>query len=156
MAPADLLRPLEGQRAETLRVLDTLTETDLARIVRGGARTVGALLCHLVAREHEVTFAILNALDGRVVHLSPEERDRITEAQHAAPALDWDLARIRRELLSARAELRQAFASMGDDDLDLAIRWPEWAARTIRTSIPYLIEHEDSHIDELREALGRS
>jgi len=35
------------------------------------------------------------------------------------------------------------------------IRWPDWPARTIRASIPYMVEHEDSHVDQIRHALGR-
>ena len=66
---------------------------------------------------------------------------------------DWDLPRIRKELVEAREALHRVFAGMAEEDLDLQIRWPEWPARTIRTSIPYILEHEDSHMDELRSAV---
>lgn len=155
MAPAELLLPLEGQREETLRVIESLTEEDLDRPVPGGGRTVRQLLCHMIDREHGVTFAIRRALAGEVVHLSPEDKEQIQKAEeHPAPA-DWDLTRIRRELLEAREALRRIFAAMTEEDLDRPIRWPEWPARTIRTSIPYMLEHEDSHLDELRQALHR-
>jgi hypothetical protein len=152
MAPADLLQPLEGQREETLRVIDFLTEEDLDTAVRGDGRSVRQLLCHLIDREHGINFTISRALAGEVVRLSQEDRDEISRAE-ADPAPAWDLPRIRKELIEAREGLRKTFLSMEEEDLDRPIRWPEWPARSIRTSIPYLLEHEDSHLDELRAAL---
>lgn len=146
MDPADLLQPLEGQRAETLRVLDSLTEGDLGVVVKGDGRTVQEILWHLVDREHGIDSAIRRALEGEVHASRPE----------AAPApATWDLARIRAGLIEAREALRQTFQLMAADDLDRPIRWAEWPARTIRTSIPYMLEHEDSHLDELRAAIDR-
>jgi hypothetical protein len=55
--------------------------------------------------------------------------------------------------MEARDTLQQTFRSMSEEDLDRPLRWPEWPARSIRTSIPYMLEHEDSHLDELRTAL---
>jgi len=155
MAPADLLQPLEGQRAETLRHIDSLNAGDLGVVVRGDGRTVHQILCHLVDREHGINFAIRRALEGEVLHLSQEEKEQISRAESDPAPADWDLARIRAELAEARESLRQTFLLMKEEDLDLPIRWPEWPARSIRTSIPYMLEHEDSHLDELREALGR-
>ncbi len=152
MAPADLLLPLEGQRDDTLRLIDSLSEDDLERRVQGDW-TVRQLLCHLVDREYGVAFAIRRALDGEVVHLSPGEREQILEAEHGPVAAGWRLDRIRSELVEARQALRAAFEAMDEDDLDLPIRWPDWPARTIRTSIPYVLEHEDSHLDDLRASL---
>ncbi|HZV52628.1 MAG TPA: DinB family protein [Candidatus Dormibacteraeota bacterium] len=147
MAPADLLKPLEGQREETLRLLDTLVDADLDVVVRGDGRTVRQLLYHLIDREHEISAGIRQALGGDARPV------RLVERPSGPP--DWDLARIRRELAEAREELRQTFLAMRDEDLDLPIRWPGWPARTIRTAIPYVLEHEDSHLDELRSALRR-
>jgi DinB superfamily len=155
MAPAALLQPLEGQRAETLRVIESLTADDLDLVVRGDGRTVHQLLCHLVDREHGINFAIRRALEGEVLHLSQEDREQISRAETDPAPADWDLVRIRAELVEARQGLRQTFEAMREDDLDLPIRWPEWPARTIRTSIPYMLEHEDSHLDELRAAIDR-
>lgn len=155
MAPADLLQPLEGQREETLRVLDSLTSADLDTVVRGDGRTVHQILCHLIDREHGINFAIRRALAGEVVHLSQEEKDQISRSESDPSPAAWDLARIRQELMDARDSLRQTFLTMKDLDLDLPIRWPEWPARTIRTSIPYMLEHEDSHVDEMRAAVQR-
>jgi len=155
MAPADLLQPLEGQRDETLRVIDSLTPGDLETVVRSDGRTVHQLLCHLVDREHGINFVIRRALAGEVVRLSQEERDQIVRSESDPSPADWDLARIRTELAEARESLRQTFLGMRDEDLDLPIRWPEWPARSIRTSIPYMLEHEDSHLDEVREAIAQ-
>jgi hypothetical protein len=155
MAPVALLQPLEGQRAETLRVIESLAHTDLDIVVRGDGRTVHQLLCHLVDREHGINFAIRRALEGEVLHLSQEEREQFARAEADPAPADWGLARIQAELADARESLRETFRAMRDDDLDLPIRWPEWPARTIRTSIPYMLEHEDSHLDELRAALQR-
>ena len=155
MAPAAVLQPLEGQREETLRLIESLTPVDLDIVVRGDGRTVHQLLCHLVDREHGINFAIRRALEGEVLHLSQEDKEQITRWEAGPSPADWDLARIRSELVDARESLRQTFLAMTDDDLDLRIKWPEWPARTIRTSIPYMLEHEDSHLDELRAAIER-
>jgi len=155
MAPAHSLQPLEGQRAETLRLIESLTDGDLDVVVRGDGRTVRQVLCHLVDREHGMNFAIRRALEGEVLHLSQEDREQISRSEGDPAPAGWDLARIRAELVEARESLRQTFLIMGEEDLDRAIRWPEWPARTIRTSIPYMLEHEDSHLDELREAIDR-
>jgi len=155
MAPADLLQPLQGQREETLRVLDSLGTTDLDIVVRGDGRTVHQILCHLVDREHGVHFAIRRALAGEVVHLGPKEKLQISRSESDPSPASWDLARIRAELVEVRDGLCQTFLAMKEEDLDLPIRWPEWPARTIRTSIPYMLEHEDSHVDEVRAAVQR-
>jgi hypothetical protein len=152
MAPADLLRPLDGQRAETLRLIDSLSEDHLSLPVEGDGRTVGQILCHLARREIGFTFVIQAALEGELVHLSPEAREQLDVTEYE-PAPQWDLAQIRRELIEARQTLHGTFAGMDDDDLDRPIRWPEWPARTIRGSIPYMLEHEDSHLDDIRSTL---
>jgi len=156
MAPADLLRPLEGQREETLRVIDSLMPADLGVVVRDGGRTVHQLLCHLVDREHGINFVIRRSLAGEVVRLSQQDREQISRAETDPSPAEWDLVRIRAELVDARESLRQTFIGMRDEDLDRPIRWLEWPARTIRTSIPYMLEHEDSHLDEVRAAISRS
>jgi hypothetical protein len=155
MAPDALLQPLEGQREETLRVIESLTSADLGIVVRGDGRTVHQLLCHLVDREHGINFAIRRAVEGEVLHLSQEEKEQIVQWETGPSPAHWDLARIRAELAEARESLRQTFLAMTDADLDRPIRWPEWPARTIRTSIPYMLEHEDSHVDEVRAAVER-
>jgi hypothetical protein len=155
MAPVDLLLPLQGQREETLRVIESLASADLDIVVRGDGRTVHQVLRHLVDREHGINFAIRRALEGEVLRLSQEDKEQISRSEADPAPSDWDLPRIRSELVDARESLRQTFMAMAEADLDLPIRWPEWPARTIRTSIPYMLEHEDSHLDELRAAVER-
>src|SRR5215469_14871771 len=99
MAPADQLQPLEGQREETLRVIGTLTAADLPIVVRGDGRTVQQVLCHLVDREHGIVFTIRLALLGEVLYLSQEERDQVIQAGAEPSPSDWDLPRIREELI---------------------------------------------------------
>ena len=113
------------------------------------------MLCHLVDREIGIDVLIGRALAGEVVHASQEERAQVGHAEVGAESAGWDLERIREELVAARERLRQTFLRMQEEDLDLPIRWQEWPARTIRTTIPYLLEHEDSHMDELRDAVER-
>src|SRR5690242_3456090 len=102
MAPAALLQPLEGQRAETLRIIESLRADDLDLVVRGDGRTVRQVLCHLVDREHGVNFAIRRALEGDVLHLSQEDREQISRSASDPAPPDWDLDRIRAELAEAR------------------------------------------------------
>lgn len=152
MAPADLLRPLEGQREETLRIIEALDESALERTDRDSGWTVRQLIGHLVSSELAMAFVIRRALDGDVMHLSPSDRDTFTQAQ-ADSSGAWDLPRCVSELKTARDTLRDVFLEMTEEDLDRAVRWPEWPARTIRTSIPYMLEHEDAHLDQVRRAL---
>jgi uncharacterized damage-inducible protein DinB len=152
MAPADLLRPLEGQREETLRIVEGLGSADLDRTDRQTGWSVRQLCSHLVSSELGEAFVIRRALDGELMHLSQEERDSFNEAQ-AEDVGDWDLDRVKAELVEALDTLREVFQEMSEEDLDRPVRWPEWPARTIRTSIPYMVEHEDSHLDQIKEAL---
>jgi len=152
MAPPDLLRPLEGQRELTLRIVEGLGPGDLDRTDRQTGWTVRQLCGHLVSAELSVAFVVRRALEGEIMHLSQEERDSFNEAQ-ADGVAGWDAARIGSELKGALDTLREVFEGMTEEDLDRAVRWPEWPARTIRTSIPYMVEHEDSHLDQIKEAI---
>jgi uncharacterized damage-inducible protein DinB len=155
MAPSDLLRPLEGQRDETLRLLDRLAEADLETIDDGSGWTVRRLFVHLARAELGQAFLIRQAAEGDIVYVTPEARDAFNQAVVEA-GWDWDRNRIRAELAEARGSLREVFQSLQEPDLDRGIRWPEWPARTIGTSIPYMLEHEDSHVDQIRHALHLS
>lgn len=152
MAPPDLLRPLEGQREETLRIVQGLDESALDRTDTSTGWTVRQTLAHLVSSELAIAFIIRRALDGDVLHLSPGDRDAFNEAQ-VQESHAWDRDQCVRELSEARDGLREVFAAMTEEDLDRIVRWPDWPARTIRTSIPYMLEHEDSHLDSMRRAL---
>lgn len=153
MAPPDLLRPLEGQREATLGVVASLGEEDLARVEEDTGWTVRSILAHIATSELRQAFLIQIAAKGQVVHMSPEERDQANQ-DAVARVESWDRQRLQAELADSRTTLREVFSSLTEEDLDRAIRWPEWPARSIRTSIPYMLEHEDSHMDQVRSALG--
>lgn len=153
MAPADLLQPLEGQREETLRILDGLEDSQLEAVHRESGWTVMQHLAHIAAVEQAEAFVIRSSAEGDSIHVSHEDRDRFDD-QRAIDCEGWDRARIRSELVSSRVALRSAFAGLEEDDLDRPIRWPEWAARSVRSSIPYMLEHEDSHLDRIRTTVG--
>lgn len=129
-----------------------MSDDQLPIVVEGDRRTIRQVLCHLVRRELGVTFVMDAALQGELVHLSPEAKEQLDLAEHE-PAPEWDLARIRQELIEARQALHATFARMSDDDLARPIRWPMWPARTIRGTIPYMLEHEDSHVDDIRATI---
>jgi DinB family protein len=153
MASRDLLAPLIGQREETLKLLDGLAEADLDREHESG-RSVRSIVAHLASAELGAAFVIRRAAEGELVPISIGERDSFNEAE-AEKARGWDLGRLRDELADSRESLLEAFDSLRDEDLDRHVKWPEWPARTIRTSIPYILEHEDAHVDEIRAAIDR-
>jgi uncharacterized damage-inducible protein DinB len=154
MAPGDLLRPLEGQRDETLRLLSSLSESDLEREEPESGWTVRQHLSHIASAELGEAFVIRMAAQGDLVHMSREDRDEFNQAE-VEKSIDWTAERLGRELEEARAHLHEVFEALSEEDLDRPIRWPDWPARTIRTTIPYMLEHEDSHLDLVRRALGR-
>jgi uncharacterized damage-inducible protein DinB len=152
MAPADLLVPLEGQRQETLKILESCSDADLERVENGSGWTVRRIVAHLAAAEMGQAALIRLAAEGQVVHMSPEDRDAYNSSE-IDKAENWDAGRLQARLKESRQALREAFLGIDEEDLDRAIRWPEWPARTIRSSIPYMLEHEDSHLDQVRRAL---
>jgi uncharacterized damage-inducible protein DinB len=152
MSPRDLLAPLEGQRQETLKVLESLSEADLEKIDEGSGWSVRGILGHIASAELGEAFFIRTAAQGELISMDAEERDGFNHDQVAKSA-GWNLARLRSELDDARETLTEVFSELSEDDLDRAIRWPEWPARTIRASIPYMLEHEDAHVDQVRQAL---
>lgn len=154
MAPRDLLAPLVGQREETLKVLESLSDADLDRVDEGTGWSVRAILGHIASAELGEAFFIRMAAAGELISMDAQARDSFNHDE-AAKTSGWSLARLRAELDESRATLAEVFGELREDDLDRAIRWPEWPARTIRASIPYMLEHEDAHIDQVREALGR-
>jgi uncharacterized damage-inducible protein DinB len=154
MAPRDLLTPLLGQREETIKVLEMLTEADLERIDDSSGWSVRAILGHIASAELGEAFFIRTAAQGDIIPMDADARDGFNQDEVAKTA-GWSLERCKAELLEARETLAEVFAQLTEEDLDRPIRWPEWPARTIRTSIPYMLEHEDSHVDQIRNALGR-
>ena len=63
MAPGDLLRPLEGQRDETLRLLSGLSDEDLDREDPESGWTVRQHLAHIGISELGSAFVIRKACD---------------------------------------------------------------------------------------------
>jgi uncharacterized damage-inducible protein DinB len=149
-----LLEPLERQRAETLELLDSLSEEQLAAVHAGSGWSVLEILAHVARAELGEAFLVRQTRDGQVIEMSVESRDSFNEDGVAA-ADGWDRARLRAELDEARDGLREAFAGAGEPELDLPISWPEWPAKTIRESIPYMVAHEDEHVAQVRDAVGR-
>jgi uncharacterized damage-inducible protein DinB len=154
MAPSDLLTPLAGQREETFKVFDSLSEADLERIDDSSGWSIRAILGHIASTELGEAFFIRSAAQGDTIHMDSDIRDSFNQDE-VAKTVGWSLARCRAELEDSRETLVEVFGELTEDDLDKGIRWPEWPARTIRASIPYMLEHEDSHIDQIRNALGR-
>jgi uncharacterized damage-inducible protein DinB len=154
MAPRDLLTPLLGQREETLKVFDSLSEADLERIDDGSGWSIRAILGHIASAELGEAFFIRTAAQGEIIHMDAAARDGFNH-EEVAKSAGWSLERCKAELLDARQTLAEVFGELTEEDLDRSIRWPEWPARTIRTSIPYMLEHEDAHVDQIRNALGR-
>jgi len=154
MAPRDLLTPLLGQREETLKVLDSLSEADLDRVHEETGWSVRNIIGHIASAEMGEAFFIRMAAEGELIHMDQGSRDTFNHDEVAKTG-DWTLDRCRSELADARETLSEVFDSLQEDDLDRAIRWPEWPARTVRASIPYMLEHEDSHVDQIRQALDR-
>ena len=154
MAPGDLLRPLEGQREETLRLLAELAEGDLEKVDPENGWTVRQHLAHIAASELCEASVIRRAAEGEIVHMTREDRDQLDQSE-VEKAAEWSAEQLSQKLEEARNELRVVFDALTEEDLDRTIRWPDWPARTIRTTIPYMLEHEDSHCDLIRKALER-
>jgi len=152
MAPKDLLTPLLGQREETLKVLASLSEADLGRIHGESGLSVRNILSHLASAEMGSAFFIRMAAKGELIHMDLGSRDNFNQNE-IAKGEGWTLDRCLSELADARETLGEVFSELQEDDLDRAIRWPEWPARTIRTSIPYMLEHEDAHVDQIRQVV---
>src|SRR5262249_61822662 len=88
-------------------------------------------------------------------HRGPKENLQLTRREPAPPLVSGARPRTRPGRVEVGEGLCQPSLAMKEEDLALPIRWPEWPARTIRTSIPYMLEHEDSHVDEVRAAVQR-
>ena len=155
MAARDLLEPLDGQRQETLKVLASLSEADLDRVDDSTGWSVRSILGHLAAAEMGEAFFIRRAARGEVIQMDVATRDGFNHESIEKTA-GWTLERLRSELVEARESLTEVFGELTEEELDRPIRWPEWPARTIRASIPYMLEHEDAHVDQVRNALDRA
>src|SRR5947209_7877919 len=138
MAPRDLLAALLGQREETLKVLDSLSEADLERVDEDTGWTVRSILGHLASAELGEAFFIRSAAAGEVIRMDLQARDSFNHDE-VAKASGWTLERLRGELDEARSTLSDVFEELLEEDLDRPIRWPDWPARTVGTSLPALL-----------------
>lgn len=154
MAARDLLEPLEHQRASTLRLVDLLTAEQLDTVHPASGWSVRQILAHVARSELGEAFFIRTARAGQVIDMSLGERDSFN-ADGVDDTGGWDAARLRSELEDARDALREEFDQLEEADLGLAISWPEWPARTIRDSLPYMQGHEDEHVAQVKQALGQ-
>ena len=148
----DLLEPLERQRTATLELLDSLDDEQLGAINAATGWTVRQLLMHVARSELGEAFFVRQARDGQLIDMSLDSRDEFN-ADTVAASDGWSLAQLREEFDDARESLRDAFSGL--TDLNTPITWPEWPARTIGTSIEYMLGHESDHVAQVRAALGQ-
>ncbi len=144
--------PIDQQRARTLAVVASLAESDLVRVHEPTGWTVGQLLGHIAGSELGTAFFIRRALDGDLIQMDLASRDQFNELE-TEKALSQDLEELKAELADSSESLREAFAAMAEADLDRAIVWPEWPARTIGDSIPFMVGHEAEHLAQIESAL---
>jgi len=145
--------PIDEQRARTMAVAATLTEADLDRTHRGTGWTVGQLLGHIAASELGSAFFIRRARDGEVIEMDLVSRDQFNELE-VEKARSLDLGALKAELADSAETMRAVLTELVEADLDKPIAWPEWPARTIRDSIPYIVQHEAEHLAQLEAALS--
>jgi uncharacterized damage-inducible protein DinB len=146
------IAPIEGQRARTLAVVESLSSGDLARVHRASGWTVGQLLGHIAGSELGSAFFVRRAAEGDLIEMDLASRDQFNELE-TEKALAFDIGALRVELADSSEALREVFSELSEQDLEKPIVWPEWPARTIGESIPYIAEHEAEHLAQIEDAL---
>lgn len=149
----NLLEPLERRRAETIELLDALSDDQVRAVHAGSGWTAGQILAHIARSELGEAFVIRQAKAGEVIDMGLDARDAFN-AEGAEQATEWDRQRLRSELADSWEALEAACADLQEADLKLPVRWPEWPAQTIGESVPYMVAHEDEHAGWVREAIG--
>lgn len=152
MRDTALLAPVEAARHSTLEVVDSLTESDLKRVHEATGWTVGQLIGHIAASELGSAFFVRRAREGDLIEMDQASRDQFNDLE-TEKAMDFALDRLRIELADAHDTLRDAFADIAEAELDKPIVWPEWPARTIGESVPYIAGHESEHLAHVSAAL---
>jgi uncharacterized damage-inducible protein DinB len=147
------MAPIDAQRVRTLAVVASLGEADVDRRHRETRWTVGQLLGHIAASELGTAFFIRRASEGELIEMDLSARDQFNELE-TEKAKSLDLRALRTELADSAETLRTVIESLSEADLDKPIAWPEWPARTIRDSIPYMVQHEADHLAQVEVALG--
>lgn len=146
-----LLAPVEAARARTIEVLDSLTAPDLRRVHEATGWTVGQLIGHIAASELGSAFFVRRAREGELIEMDQASRDQFNDLE-TEKAIEFGLDRLRTELADAHDTLHDAFAGITETDLGKPIVWPEWPARTIGESVPYIAGHESEHLAQVSAA----
>jgi uncharacterized damage-inducible protein DinB len=146
------IAPIEYLRAKTLSVAASLSEVDLGRIHGQTGWTVGQILGHIAASELGTAFFIRRATEGEVIQMDLASRDEFNKLE-TEKARSLDLDGLKAELADSAESLREVFAELSETDLDRPIAWPEWPARTIRDSIPYMVQHEAEHLAQIERVI---
>src|ERR1700730_8927963 len=146
------LAPVDAQRVATLAVIESLTPSDLGRVNARTGWTVGQILGHVAASELGCAFFVRRAGEGDLIQMDLASRDQFNDLQ-TEKAGAFDLDAIKTELSDSGEALRQVFEDLEETDLDKPIEWPEWPVRTIRDSIPYIVQHEAEHLADVRATI---
>lgn len=152
MRDNSFLAPVEAARNDTLEVLDSLTPADLRRVHEATGWTVGQLIGHIAASELGSAFFVRRAREGELIEMDQASRDQFNDLE-TEKAMDFALDRLRSELDDSHDTLREAFADIAEAELGKPIVWPEWPARTIGESVPYIAGHESEHLAQVSAAL---
>jgi uncharacterized damage-inducible protein DinB len=147
------MAPIDAQRARTLAVVASLDEADVDRLHRETGWTVGQLLGHIAASELGSAFFIRRASEGELIEMDRSARDQFNDLE-SEKAKSLDLRALTAELADSAETLHAVVETLGEADLDKPITWPEWPARTIRDSIPYMVQHEADHLAQVEAALN--
>jgi len=144
---------IDRRRSSTLARVASLSEADLARVDAATGWTVGQILGHIAASELGSAFFIRRAAEGEVIEMDLASRDQFNELE-TERARSMDLAALNAELADSSESLHEALGGLTQADLAKPIAWPEWPARTIGDSLPYVVAHEAEHMAQIESALG--
>jgi uncharacterized damage-inducible protein DinB len=153
MPQTKLLAPVRAQRGKTVELLDSLSEDDLHRVHKPSGWTVAQLFAHIAAAELGSAFFIRRAKDGDTIEMDLASRDQFN-ALEVEKASRMDLGLLLAELGDSATTLSEVFEELDVHDLDKAIVWPEWPAKTIKDSIQYMARHEAEHCTMIEEAVA--
>jgi uncharacterized damage-inducible protein DinB len=146
------IAPIEEQRSRTLVVVESLSDADISRIHAPTGWTVGQILGHIAGSELGTAFFVRRALAGELIEMDLASRDQFNELE-TEKAHSLGLDALKAELADSSESLREALGGLTQEDLAKPIVWPEWPARTIGESIPYVVQHEAEHLAQIENAL---
>ena len=152
MPQTKLLAPVRAQRGKTIELLDSLSDEDLHRVHKPSGWTVAQLFAHIAASELGSAFFIRRAKDGDIIEMDLASRDQFNSLE-VEKASRMDAGLLLAELGDSATTLSEVFEELDVHDLDKAINWPEWPAKTIKDSIQYMASHEAEHYAMIEAAL---